>query len=412
MTTYARKQFRGDLLEEGERTRTVQLIADEIVAAQVIETFADGDSTPSVIVPTSLYKTANTGATTISDFDDGYVGQVITVHIDDANTTVDFTASSLIGNGGADWSPSSGDSMRCVLSDDGNWYCQVAGGGGGASNSFETQTVTDTDSGFTWAATGSVVADSSTDTLTWVSGAGVDIDVDAASDAIRISATVDVQAGTTTDSTLRWSGSAWVEETQFLVGSSGDWYITNTDPRFYLQDTNATSDEGNWVVNGGGDEFWIATATDAAGTTPVDYIFRASRSGTTLSEIDYQDNVVSRMVIKDYAIEDPGEYTPTGTTQTLTYSDGPAFQVDLESVTGNITITLSGGPPSGTYGQVIVKVTQDSATARTITWAGGTFRWAGGTAHPMNSTLNGFSIYTFETWDAGTSWWGAGADYS
>ncbi|MHC4312623.1 MAG: hypothetical protein ACYSW3_09195, partial [Planctomycetota bacterium] len=40
--------------------------------------------------------------------------------------------------------------------------------GGAASNSFETQTVTDTDSGFTWAATGSAVADSATDTLTWV----------------------------------------------------------------------------------------------------------------------------------------------------------------------------------------------------------------------------------------------------
>lgn len=116
--------------------------------------------------------------------------------------------------------------------------------------------------------------------------------------------------------------------------------------------------------------------------------------------------------LQDYAIEDPGEYTPTGTTQTLTYSDGPAFQVDLESVTGNITITLSGGPPTGTYGQITIKVTQDSTVARTITWAGGTFRWPGGTAHPMNSTLNGFSLYNFETWDGGTTWWGAGADYS
>lgn len=128
--------------------------------------------------------------------------------------------------------------------------------------------------------------------------------------------------------------------------------------------------------------------------------------------LNMSDNELVAPILKDYAIEDPGEYTPTGTTQTLTYSDGPAFQVDLESVTGNITITLSGGPPTGTYGQIIVKVTQDSTVARTITWAGGTFRWAGGVAHVMNSTLNGFSIYTFETWDGGTSWWGAGEDYS
>ena len=67
---------------------------------------------------------------------------------------------------------------------------------------------------------------------------------------------------------------------------------------------------------------------------------------------------------------------------------------------------------SVTPGQMVVKITQDSTVARTVSWAGGTFRWAGGTAHPMNTTLNGFSIYTFETWDGGTTWWGAGADYS
>ena len=103
--------------------------------------------------------------------------------------------------------------------------------------------------------------------------------------------------------------------------------------------------------------------------------------------------------------------TPTGTTETLTFDQGPAFEVDLESVTGNITITISGGPTSGNYGQITVLVTQDSVTARTITWAGGTFEWPGDTAHVMNATLNGYSIFTFETWDGGTTWFAAGADY-
>lgn len=57
------------------------------------------------------------------------------------------------------------------------------------SNNFGTLTVTDTDSGFTWAETGSIVADSATDTATFVSGTNVDIDVDATSDAIRIQTT-------------------------------------------------------------------------------------------------------------------------------------------------------------------------------------------------------------------------------
>lgn len=154
-----------------------------------------------------------------------------------------------------------------------------------------------------------------------------------------------------------------------------------------------------------------AATTDNTGwwTIPVTPIYTGGTfNATQPAHID----VELKGPLQNYSIRDPGEFTPTGTTQTLTYSDGPAFQVDLESVTGNITITISGGPPSGSYGQMVVKVTQDSTVARTITWAGGTFRWPGGTAHPMNTTLNGFSLYTFETWDGGTTWWGTGADYS
>ena len=54
------------------------------------------------------------------------------------------------------------------------------------TNAFTTHTVTDADSGYTWAETGSAVAESTSDTLTWVSGTGIDVDVDATSDAIRI----------------------------------------------------------------------------------------------------------------------------------------------------------------------------------------------------------------------------------
>jgi hypothetical protein len=57
------------------------------------------------------------------------------------------------------------------------------------ANSFETVTVTDTDSGYTWSETGNVVADSTTDTLTFVSGTDINIDVDPTNDAIRVSYT-------------------------------------------------------------------------------------------------------------------------------------------------------------------------------------------------------------------------------
>ncbi|WP_455363603.1 hypothetical protein [[Eubacterium] cellulosolvens] len=133
----------------------------------------------------------------------------------------------------------------------------------------------------------------------------------------------------------------------------------------------------------------------------------------TLTDMDLQmnNNQIIQAALLDYAVNSTS-YTPSGTTQTVDYTAGPAFEIDLEGTTGNITITLSNPPASGDYGQMSIKIQQDGASARTITWAGGTFRWPGGTAHPMNSTLDGISIYTFETWDGGTTWYGTGADYS
>ena len=55
------------------------------------------------------------------------------------------------------------------------------------STDFKTITVTDTDSAYTWSATGSAVAETNGDTLIVVSGSMIDVDVDAASDAIKIS---------------------------------------------------------------------------------------------------------------------------------------------------------------------------------------------------------------------------------
>ena len=48
--------------------------------------FADGDATPSVSAGGSFY-TENTGATSITTFDDGVDGQVLEVLVNDAETT-------------------------------------------------------------------------------------------------------------------------------------------------------------------------------------------------------------------------------------------------------------------------------------------------------------------------------------
>jgi len=89
-----------------------------------IQTFADGDTTPSV-AGGMVFKTNNSSSTTITNFDDGVEGQVIWVIFGDSNTTIDFTDTNLKGNNGSDWSPSQGDHMTCVY-DGTNWYCDVS----------------------------------------------------------------------------------------------------------------------------------------------------------------------------------------------------------------------------------------------------------------------------------------------
>jgi len=69
---------------------------------------------------------------------------------------------------------------------------------GVGSSTFRDMVVVDADSGFTWAETGTASADSVVDQLTWVSGEGINIDVDVTADAIRITNTVDSDTPTNT----------------------------------------------------------------------------------------------------------------------------------------------------------------------------------------------------------------------
>jgi hypothetical protein len=61
---------------------------------------------------------------------------------------------------------------------------------------FNNMTVSDTDAGYTWQNTGTASADSVIDELIFVSGDGIDIDIDPALDAIRITNTIDSVSAT------------------------------------------------------------------------------------------------------------------------------------------------------------------------------------------------------------------------
>jgi hypothetical protein len=184
-------------------------------------------------------------------------------------------------------------------------------------------------------------------------------------------------------------------------------------------DITALSAQRRWNFFDGPEiRLWDSTDTDwiqfRVTTTNLDItesgLDRVNFPAAGTLDLSMNDNTIDQPILQDYAIESQVQNV-SGTTVTFSYANGPVFECDMEAATGNVTATLSGGPPSGTHGQITVKMNQDT-TVRTLSWAGGTFRWAGGTAHPITTTANGWSIYTFETWDGGTTWYGAGADYS
>lgn len=124
------------------------------------------------------------------------------------------------------------------------------------------------------------------------------------------------------------------------------------------------------------------------------------------------DQEIKRPVLTDYGIKS-NSLTVSANAVAVNMTTGNAFEIDLEAATGAVTITLSNPPASGTYGEAILKVQQDSTADRTITWAGGSFVWAGGSAPTMSTGSDAIDIYTFKTWDGGTTYYASAAqDFS
>ena len=123
-----------------------------------------------------------------------------------------------------------------------------------------------------------------------------------------------------------------------------------------------------------------------------------------MSTLEMADSIIRRPALDDYSILNTSVGVSANAV-TITYSTAQSYEVDLLAATGNVTITISGGPPSSRYGEMIVKVKQDTV-ARTITWAGGIFEWPGGSAPVLTATASAFDIFHFSTWNSGTNWWG------
>ena len=173
------------------------------------------------------------------------------------------------------------------------------------ANTLKSVSVTDTDTGYSWAATGSFSADGNAATLNIISGYKIDVDIDAASEAIRITNTgvttltaddhlsVDSTAGDVTISTD--ATDANTASTIVARDASGD-FASNKVTLNELQVDNINVD-GN-----------IITSTDTDGNIQI------SPNGTGIVDITKNVDVTGDLTIA-------GNLTVTGTTNTTNVTE-------------------------------------------------------------------------------------------
>jgi hypothetical protein len=147
-----------------------------------------------------------------------------------------------------------------------------------------------------------------------------------------------------------------------------------------------------------------AAVTDETGSGALVFAASPTFSGTvTTAAVAMADNLLTRSVLKDYAIEGSAVGN-TGATETLDLENANFFSATLDQA---CTFTFSNPPASGDFGTFVLELTDGGAFA--ITWPA-SVDWPGGVAPTL--TASGKDQLVFTTRDAGTTWFGfvAGKD--
>ena len=205
------------------------------------------------------------------------------------------------------------------------------------ANSFGTVSVIDADSGFSWSDNGTTVSAANAATLTFVSGYGVNVDVDSASDAIRFNNTgvTSATAGTyitvdasTGDITIGTNATA-ANTVSTLVArdGSGD-FAANKATLNELQVDNIN-------ING-----------NVISSTVTNENIQISPNGTGIVEITAETNITGNVVIA-------GDFTVNGQTTTINVQqlvvEDPIIYLSSAAAGNAVDIGFVGNYNDGTY---------------------------------------------------------------
>lgn len=264
-----------------------------------------------------------------------------------------------------------------------------------ANSRFENKTVsgTSSDSFKTISVSGqsNVVADSSTDVLTFVAGSGITITTDEANDAITFTST----------SGGGDASNAWVNanDAATLLSAYSNDYSTLLSA--YANDKVTTVS----VDNSTNDNFFILATQDVTGDLGSTVVANAKISynpstGTVSSNayaVGGSELIGSARNLTNYAVTLNARGSISGS-QTIDLALGNFVTA---TATGSITWTFSNASASHASGFVL-ELTNGGSAAQI--WPG-SVRWPGGTAPTL--TASGVDVLVFVTDDAGTNWRGA-----
>ena len=255
--------------------------------------------------------------------------------------------------------------------------------------------------------------------LTGASGSAIRV----TSDTISGPATLNIDPAAVGDNTgtVVIKGDLQVDGTTTTVNSTT---LTVDDKNIELGSTaspsDATADGGGITLKGTTDKTlnWV-DATDSwtssesvnlltgktykiAGTdvlTASAVLGKSVPSGTIVGTTDSQ--TLSGKTLTAFG-ETVYSFGNTGTAATLALSNGNFVTATLN---GNCTFTFSMSfVPSGAYSFTLV-LANDGTGGRSITWPA-SVKWPNGTVPTRTTTANKTDVYTFFTYDGGTTWWG------